>query len=377
MQAFDYFRGIEAEQYNFYRIPKVMFTDNRFRVLSCEAKVLYGLILDRMGLSVKNHWLDEKDRVYIIYTVDEVMEMLNCSHPKAIKILAELDTDKGIGLIEKKRLGLGRPNVIYVKNFMTGVGEENTRDMDANQSADIVTSRSKKIELQEKGEYSIREDENPIFRSKGNELQEVEIMNGQKYEKQTSRSKKIELQEVKESDCNKTDINKTEFNENDKGGISPPILSDPVKARQGKNIDMMDAANIYRDIIRQNIFWDGFIAGRHADQVGELVELMVDVMLMPDDGVLRISGLEKPVGLIKSRLIKLDQRRMEYVLECLEKNTTKIGNIRAYLLTTLYNASLTMNCYYQAEVNHDMYGGCRMSTDDTICDQELAAALGT
>ena len=110
-------KGMEAEQYSFYRVPKILFTAECFKELSCEAKVLYGLLLDRMSLSMKNHWLDEEERVYIIFTVEEIAELLNCGTQKAVKLLKELDSEKGIGLIEKKRLGLGRPNVIYVKNF--------------------------------------------------------------------------------------------------------------------------------------------------------------------------------------------------------------------------------------------------------------------
>lgn len=115
---FDYFRGMEAEQYSFYRVPKVLFTVECFKALSCEAKVLYGLMLDRMSLSIKNRWFDDEDRVYIIFTVDEIAELMNCGTQKAVKLIKELDTSNGIGLIEKKRLGLGKPNVIYVKNFM-------------------------------------------------------------------------------------------------------------------------------------------------------------------------------------------------------------------------------------------------------------------
>ena len=115
---FDYFRGMEAEQYSFYRVPKVLFTAECFKSLSCEAKVLYGLMLDRMSLSIKNRWFDDEDRVYIIFTVDEIAELMNCGTQKAVKLIKELDTSNGIGLIEKKRLGLGKPNVIYVKNFM-------------------------------------------------------------------------------------------------------------------------------------------------------------------------------------------------------------------------------------------------------------------
>ena len=115
---FDYFTGMEAEQYSFYRVPKVLFTEPCFKTLSCEAKVLYGLMLDRMSLSIKNRWLDSEDRVYIIFTVEEIAELMNCGTQKAVKLVKELDSNNGIGLIEKKRLGLGKPNVIYVKNFM-------------------------------------------------------------------------------------------------------------------------------------------------------------------------------------------------------------------------------------------------------------------
>ena len=93
------------------------------------------------------------------------------------------------------------------------------------------------------------------------------------------------------------------------------------------------------------------------EDVDELVELMIEVMMMPEDSMIRIAGVEKPVALVKSRFMKLNYSHIEYVLFCLNRNTTKVGNIKAYLLTALYNAPATINSYYQAEVNHDMYGG--------------------
>ena len=105
----DYYYGNEAEQYSFYRIPKVLFTDSRFKAVSVEAKVLYGLLLDRMALSVKNGWMDEYGRVYIIYTISDILETLGCAEQKANKLLGELDSAKGIGLIERKWRGLGKP----------------------------------------------------------------------------------------------------------------------------------------------------------------------------------------------------------------------------------------------------------------------------
>jgi len=114
---FDYYYGIEAEQFSFYRVPRLLIKDERFKDLSGDAKLLYGLMLDRMALSMKNGWLDEENRAYIHYTVENIMEDFGCSRGTAVKMLAELDNKKGIGLIEKKRQGLGRPDIIYVKNF--------------------------------------------------------------------------------------------------------------------------------------------------------------------------------------------------------------------------------------------------------------------
>ena len=88
--------------YSFYRIPKLLFTSEYFKNLSCEAKVLYGLMLDRMSLSIKNRWFDEEDRAYIFFSVEEIMEMLNCGRNKAVNCLKELDQEKGIGLIEEE-----------------------------------------------------------------------------------------------------------------------------------------------------------------------------------------------------------------------------------------------------------------------------------
>ena len=98
---FDYFTGMEAEQYSFYRVPKVLFTEPCFKTLSCEAKVLYGLMLDRMSLSIKNRWLDSEDRVYIIFTVEEIAELMNCGTQKAVKLVKELDSSNGIGLNQR------------------------------------------------------------------------------------------------------------------------------------------------------------------------------------------------------------------------------------------------------------------------------------
>ena len=101
---FDYFYGAEAEQFTFFRIPKVLFKDKRFKDMSTDAKLLYGLMLDRMGLSMRNRWIDDDNRVYIIYKMEEIIEDIGCARQKVAKLLEELD--KSVGLIERKRQGL-------------------------------------------------------------------------------------------------------------------------------------------------------------------------------------------------------------------------------------------------------------------------------
>ena len=114
----DYFYGQSGELFSYFRIPKALFQDHRFRQLSTDARTLYGILLDRMSLSAKNGWLDEQGRVYIIYTVREVQESLCCAEHKAVKLFRELE---GIDLIERERRGLGRPSLIYVKDFSSGL----------------------------------------------------------------------------------------------------------------------------------------------------------------------------------------------------------------------------------------------------------------
>lgn len=114
---FDYFYGQQADLFSFYRIPKILFSE-RFWNISTDAKLLYGILLDRMNLSAKNGWLDEAGRVYIIFTIDEIKSSIGCAEKKSVKLLDELE--KKAGLIERKRQGLGKPNLLYVKNFVSG-----------------------------------------------------------------------------------------------------------------------------------------------------------------------------------------------------------------------------------------------------------------
>ena len=109
-----YFYGTQADQFNFIRIPKELVVGEAFASLSVQEKILYGMLLDRMGMSYKNKWMDEENRVYIVYSLDEIQSDMNVSKHKAVDCLAELEN---VGLIVKRKRGKGLPNQIYVRNF--------------------------------------------------------------------------------------------------------------------------------------------------------------------------------------------------------------------------------------------------------------------
>ena len=132
--SYDYFYGQSGELFSYFRIPKALFQDHRFRQLSTDARTLYGILLDRMSLSARNGWLDKAGRVFIIYTVQEVQDSLGCADKKATKLLRELEE---YSLIERKRRGLGKPDLIYVKNFSSISSEMRIQNRDNDDSGTV------------------------------------------------------------------------------------------------------------------------------------------------------------------------------------------------------------------------------------------------
>ena len=127
----DYFYGQAGELFSFFRIPKALFQEQQFQDLSTDAKTLYGILLDRMSLSVKNEWFDKKGRVFIIFTIEDVKRTLRCADNKATRLLRELEE---FGLIERKRRGQGKPCLVYVKNFSSESSKESVKNRDNDDS---------------------------------------------------------------------------------------------------------------------------------------------------------------------------------------------------------------------------------------------------
>ena len=335
---FDYYYGIEAEQFSFYRVPRLLIKDERFKGLSSDAKLLYGLMLDRMSLSMKNGWLDDENRAYIIYAVENIMEDLGCSKPTCIKVIKELDADNGIGLIEKKRRGLGKPDIIYVKNFASVPEKECTEKPE---NTDVST---------EVKNLYFKKERNLTSGSKETEPQQVKEPDFKRENNLTSESKGTGLQEVKEFAPN---YNNTNYNNQNYTDMS---YTNPINQSTG-NADAIDETSAYMALIRKNLEYEHHMRyDQDRDMYEEIYETVCDVVCVKRKTI-RINGEEYPYELVKSRFLKLNSGHVEYVMGCMRETVTKITNIRAYLITALYNAPSNMSHYYQQEVQHDMYGG--------------------
>ena len=344
---YDYFYEEEAEQYSFYRIPKAMFTDPQFSSLSTEAKVLYGLMLDRMSLSRKNQWVDEDSRVYIRFTLDDIMELLNCGKGKAVKLLGELDEENGIGLVEKIRVGFGKPSILYVKNFVARrISMENSVDPPEVRKSNFKryenqTSRGTKIEHQEVQKSNFMKSKNRTSRGTKIELHEVQNLNLMKSKNQTSGSSEFELQEVRNMDPNNSDFSHTDSSDTD--SIIP------------SQIDV----NEWYSVIRKNISYDALMHDLDVfelERVDELVDIMVEAIIVQSEFI-QIGDMKYPYQFVKDRLLRVDMFTIQYVRRCLKENTTKVKNIKPYLLKSLINASMTHSNHIATMYQHDRAQG--------------------
>ena len=305
----DYFYGDESEEFIYFKIPRLLITDQKFKHVSTDAKLLYGMLLDRMGLSAKSNWYDDYGRVYIYYTVDEICEDMCCGRDKAMKLLAELDNKKGIGLVERVKQGQGRPTKLYVKRFTTRTAPPKPAPPPPE----------------------------PFMPGS-----DVDFLDIQTSEKSTSRSRKSRRPEVGKTDPNHTKKNHPDF--------SHPDLSIPPQEPPSSYMKMDRYEQ--REEVKANIDFEGLQRAYPYDDVESLLELMVDV-LCSTSPTMRIAGDALPTEIVKERFRKLDSSHIEYIIEAMSQTTTKINNIRAYLLTALYNAPVTMGPYYSAAVRHD------------------------
>lgn len=319
----EYYYGQEAEQFTFYRLPKALIIDPRFKGISNNAKLLYGLMLDRMSLSARSGWFDEENRVYIKYAIKSIMEDLNCSKMTAVALLKEL---QGIGLVDIEQKN-GKANIIYVKNFV---------------SEDRAVSIDRSNNYTSKDTVPLENDQS----TKKTSLNTIPVYMEDQEENQTGTGIENGQPGVQILDTNNKEFNNIESRE------TYPI------SQSHQQMDEMDEATAYMELIRENIDYDIMMQSKQwqdRDMYEELYQIICDVVCVPRRTI-RIAGEDYPYNLVRSKFLKLNSSHLQYVIGCMQNNTTKVSNIKAYLITALYNAPNTISHYYNAEVNHDMYG---------------------
>ena len=304
---FNYYYGKEAEQFSFFRIPKLLFTDSTFSKLSSDAKVLYGILLDRMNLSMKNGWLDEENKVYIIFTIEEIAEIMCCATQKATKILQELDDKKGIGLVEKKRLGLGKPNILYVKNFILQEEKEKTPIQEEVTNQELCKSQFKNDENHNSGNVNFTK------------------------------------QELCKSQCNKTNLNKTEYSDTEYNNTSP-ISPSKEKIIKDNSLSQKQDTEVEEviEILKENIDYSFLVKeqSKNKEKIDLILNLMAEAIQSKTD--LRINQRMIEYETVKEQFLSLQKEHINYVLFVLDENKRTITNLRAYLLSLLYNAPVNI-----------------------------------
>ena len=296
-----YFYGRRlADLFSFIRIPKLLLTGKKYRKLSCEAKVLYGFLLDRMGLSAENGWLDYEGRVFVYCTISEAAEeVIGCGEKKACSVFKELED---IELIERKRQGLNKPNLIYVLDF-------------------------------------------------SEEVSDGHFLN---FPNDNSRNVEKTTQELSEGQTNNTELNKTEFSDTESSHV---LSKDEGCDDEGRDRTRLDSDNYsaIRSYIAQQINLDA-LRTDYPDNpiVDELYELIVDVVSSTRKEIV-ICGETKTMSIVRSQFMKLNFFNLCFVLNRLEENKPDIRNIKQYLLASLYNSLMTTESYYKTLCNNNNF----------------------
>lgn len=330
----NYVYGERMENSEFMKYPKALIEGEEFKEISFAAKTLYVVLQNRTELSLKNGWFDSENRVYIIFQISEIQKKLNISKYKAMKLLSELEE---FGLVEKKRRGLGLPNLLYVKRIV-----EDDKVLVENESAEDAESVVEKPSRDE-NTYVSRVEELFTSRSTENDICEDSI---------------TALLEVPEyaSINNYTKENYTDSNNPE----SNHILSEKKEVCESRSVFDEKNENIsgdekgYIQLIKKNICYHDLLITHPMDSkvISEILELICEILMCSGENMV-IASNTYPMSIVKSRFLKLNYQHIVYVLECLQNNTSEVNNIKKYLLAALFNAPSTMVNYYLSEVNHN------------------------
>ena len=378
------FFGNKSEKYKFLRVPIALFEDPKFADLSLEAIILYAFLLNRMDLSKSNGWIARDKRVFIIFTIKEIRKWLRCGKDKAMKVMRELDTENGIGLVDRMSREAGKSDIIFVNDFNEYV--ESDDDGVTDRTIPVVNPAMEDAVFGDEygDEYSgqtVGKNEVVDFSDRLQENAEEKIQLNYGF----SGNDKISLvgksdppvgesdpvvgksdPPVDKSDPRYTDSKNTETGYTDSDHIlSAPqagvIHILPPKPRD-RTDEMMEERRIYEEIIKEQIGYDYiFTEGSYKyekETIDGMIDIMADIAAFERKTV-RVNSLDMPYQLVKSKLLKVDAETFRYALDKLREagKERAVSNERNYILTVLYNAANTIDFHFRSMVNNDMYNG--------------------
>ncbi len=316
---YDYYSGAESGQFRFLRVPKIFFEDPDYEELGSDEKILYGFLHEQVDMSQKNGWVDEEGRTYVIRTLESIQKILhNCSPDKARATLKNLID---YGLVEKKRRGQGKPDLIYVKNFITKKSE---------------------ISISEKRENNV------------NDISENEKNHFLKPEKPPSKNGKFRILESGKTGAINNNNKYTKEKEN------PSISQDDRLSDTFAPDGSMDGSSegeiehkAYEELIKENLEYDTRIHDLKLSDERQLFDDFYSLILEIVTGntrEYRINGSDIPQPLVKSRMLKLKGDDIYMAIQQLKSVTGRIRNIRSYMIAILYNAPVTTNAYITNDI---------------------------
>ena len=315
---FNFLSADGIDKFTFYRMPKLLFVDDYFSSISCEAKVLYGLLLDRATLSKSNNWIDELGRVYVFFKQTEAMEMLNIKKNKVIAIFKELED---IGLLIRKKQGQGKPTRLYVLDFSSHTDDEEQTSVENNE---------KEVKRFEKPTSEIQTSQNDT---------EKEV---KRFEKPTSKG-------LKNKPLSSNYINKTEMNKTESIYLSDNANQPTSENTKSINDRLIDRYNNAVNKVKHQIDYGYLVENYEKSTIDLIVSLIADVYV--DDSSIVVNGRTIFAEQVRNEYSKLTQEHIEFVLESIANTKNRIKNIRTYLQSCLYNAYNTMNIAIDNEIN--------------------------
>ena len=324
-----YFSRSDAETLSFFKLPKALFTEEKYIPMSAEAKVLYAFLLDRLSLSLANEWFDKNGNAFIIYTLKEIQEAFHTSRPSAIKRLDELEA---ADLLKRSQSGIGRASKIYLKKLVIEPKEEDTDPSDDTEESGPEDEKTARVKNFDTDENDAPEAENSVSNNF------------------TRRVKKI--------DTIKTDISKTDYS---KESIYLSEVAEPMDGsilQESESSEDPPSASVtvqeqpadYNTYYTRQFNIDKLMnKPEHSSNkllLQEIVRLCADMTSACDRSASVTIGKHSYSSQeARERFLRLSAEDIEYFLDCFGNTCSQIHNPKAYILTSLFNAPLTINSY--------------------------------